>query len=258
MELRLYLDIVRRRWWIVVAVPLLVALISGVVAASQPARYGLTLRLLVTRGPVADGSAAGLTDQGEDKTALDLPAIVSGATFRRDLAQELARRGRGLDDAALVGALQAMRQDNVVSIAITAARPDDAVAIGQATVALLKANGLRYWGDPRATPGSPGLNVGVLDLPERAALLNGPRAIATEVGLRALLALLAAIGVAFGLHYLEEGRRLQVADHGPQDQRPLRRRSPSTLRQALRQAQGAPQGRPSSGTGQATTNDPFD
>jgi hypothetical protein len=202
MELRLYLAILRRRWWILVALPLLVAIISGVVAASQPARYGTTVRLLITRGPIAGEGAAGLTDQGEDKTALDLPAIISGATFRSDLASELARQGHPIDAAALAGALSGIRQDNVVTIAISAARPAEAVAIGPALVALLKANGLRYWGDTRAAPGATGLNVGVLDLPGQAVLLNGPRAILADVALRTLLALIVAVSMAFGLHYL--------------------------------------------------------
>jgi hypothetical protein len=204
MELRLYLDILRQRWWILVALPLLVALISGSVAASRPARYGTTVRLLITRGPIGSDGAAGLTDQGEDKTALDLPAILSGTTFRVDLARELARQGHPIDQQDLAGALSGVRQDNMVTIAIEAARPEDAVAIGQAMVGLLKANGLRYWGDPRATAEAPGLNVGVLDLPDQAALLNGPRALAIGAALRALLALIVAIGVAFALHYLGE------------------------------------------------------
>ena len=206
MELRLYLAILRRRWWILVALPLLVAAISGVAAASQPARYGTTVRLLITRGPIAGDGAAGLTDQGEDKTALDLPAIISGATFRTDLARELTATGHPIDAAALAGALNGIRQDNVVTIAISTARPEDAVAIGPALVALLKANGLRYWGDPHATPDAPGLNVGVLDLPDQAGLLNGPRAIMIDVALRALLALIVAVGLAFGLYYLAENR----------------------------------------------------
>src|SRR5689334_17728394 len=105
MELRLYLHILRRRWWILVALPLLVAVISGVVAARQPARYGTTVRLLITRGTIAGDDAAGLTDQGEDKTALDLPAIISGTTFREDLARELTSAGHPIDAAALAGAL---------------------------------------------------------------------------------------------------------------------------------------------------------
>src|SRR4051794_3067045 len=130
MELRLYLKIMRRRWWILVALPLLVAGMSTVAAASRPARYGATVRLLITRGPIAGEDAAGLTDQGEDKTALDLPAIISGATFRSDLARELTNQGHPIDAAALAGALNGVRQDNVVTIAITAARPEDVLAIG--------------------------------------------------------------------------------------------------------------------------------
>ncbi|MEO7910833.1 MAG: hypothetical protein ABIV47_14405 [Roseiflexaceae bacterium] len=213
MELRLYLAILRRRWWILVALPLLVAAISGVAAASQPARYGTTVRLLITRAPISGDNATGLTDQGEDKTALDLPAIISSATFRGDLVRELVQRGNPIDETALAGALNGIRQDNVVTIAISAAQPADAVAIGPAMVALLKANGLRYWGNPRAVPGAPGLHVGVLDLPDQAALLNGPRAIVIDVALRTLLALIAAVGIAFGLHYLEATRRAGIVEN---------------------------------------------
>jgi hypothetical protein len=203
MELRLYLAILRRRWWLVVAVPMLVALISALAASAAPPRYQAAARLLVTRGAAPAGSAAGLTDQGEDKTAQDLPAIVAGAPFAHDLAQELARRGRPLDEASVAGALQAGSQDHVVVISAVAARPEDAVLIAQSAVALIQANGLRYWGDPLATPSQPGLNLAVLSPPEQAALLNGPRAIAQEAALRALLGLVAGVGAAFALHYLE-------------------------------------------------------
>ncbi|HEU5104025.1 MAG TPA: hypothetical protein VFU22_33645 [Roseiflexaceae bacterium] len=205
------MEILRQRWWLLVALPLLVALISAAAAVSRPARYGTTVRLLITRGPIGGDGAAGLTDQGEDKTALDLPAIVSGATFRRDLARELARQGHPIDEQDLAGALNGLRQDNVVTVAVEAARPSDAVAIGQAMVGLLKANGLQYWGDPRATAESPGLNVGVLDLPNQAALLNGPRAVVIDTTLRALLALIVAMGAAFALHYLAAASRPQGA-----------------------------------------------
>jgi len=100
-----------------------------------------------------------------------------------------------------------------VTIAISAARPEQAVAIGPAMVALLKTNGLRYWGDPRATPGAPGLNVGVLDLPDQAALLNDSRAIMIDVTLRALLALIVAVGLAFGLHYLSANEEQSNIEH---------------------------------------------
>jgi capsular polysaccharide biosynthesis protein len=199
MELHLYLDVLRRRWPLVVAVPLLVALVSLAVAVMRPPRYGLTARLLVTRPPTGNVDA-------EDTLAYDLPAIVGGKPFAQDVARELTSRGQPLDEALVEQALHAENQKHVVYLSATTDGPAAAVAIADAAVSLIKTNGLRYWGDPNATPEHPGANVAVLDLPAGAALLNGPRAIAQEVALRALLGLLAGVGAAFALYYLDEGR----------------------------------------------------
>src|SRR5690349_14413585 len=102
MELHLYIDILRRHWRIVLAVPLLVALLSLAVALSRPPIYGVQSRLLVTRDN-ANTSAAGRTAAGEDTTAEDLPAILDSAIFRHDLAQALAQRGQPVDERSLVG-----------------------------------------------------------------------------------------------------------------------------------------------------------
>jgi capsular polysaccharide biosynthesis protein len=199
MEFYLYLDIIRRRWPIVVAVPLLVALISLAAALMQPPRYGATARLLVTRPGAA-------TVDAEDTLAYDLPAIVGGAPFAADVAAELARRGRPLEQALVAQALHGENQKHVVYLSATTAGPAEAVAIVQAAVDLVRTNGLRYWGDTSVIPERPGVNVAVLDLPGEAVLLNGPRAIALEVALRALLSLLAGVGAAFALHYLDDRR----------------------------------------------------
>ena len=206
MELYHYLGILRRRWPIVAAAPLLVGLISLVAAVVQPPRYGATAQLLVTRPGAA-------TVDAEDTLAYDLPAIVGGRPFAADVAAELARRGRPLDQALVEQALHAENQRHVVYLSATAADPADAVALVQAAVNLVRANGLRYWGDQSATPERPGVNVAVLDLPAEGALLNGPRGIALEAGLRALLGLIAGVGAVFALHYL--GDRPPTTDHRP-------------------------------------------
>jgi hypothetical protein len=200
MELRPYLSILRRRWWIVLALPLLVALASTVAAFTRPARYGVPMRLLITRDPSHPG-AAGRTADGEDTTAQDVPAIVQSAAFRADLAQALARRGTPADAAALAGAISAATSEHAVALTIADAQPDRAIAIAQALIEVLRANGLRYWGDPSAAAGDAGLNIGVLDPPAQALLLNGPRAIGLEVGLRAL----AGLGAGFGLAAVLDG-----------------------------------------------------
>ena len=200
MELYLYLAILRRRWPVVVAAPLLVALISLAAALAQPPRYGVTARLLVTRPDSA-------TIDVEDTLAYDLPAIVGGKPFAGDVARDIARRGRALDQALVERALHAENQRHVVYLSATTADPSDAVAIVQSAVDVIVANGLRYWGDTSATRERPGIDVAVLDLPAQAARLNGARAIGLDVALRALLGLIAGVGAVFALHYLDEGRR---------------------------------------------------
>ena len=204
MELRYYLAIIRRRWWLVVAIPLLIALLSLAAAATRPSRYGLAVRLLVTRSTLsAKPATATPYVDNEDRVAYDLPAIIGSSPFAEDVVRELAAHGHPLSQAEVEQALHAENDRQLVRISVTAPNPDDAVAIAQASVALIKTNGLRYWGDPHATPENPGINVAVLDPPTQAVLLNRPQAIATEVALRALLGLIAGIGAAFALHYLD-------------------------------------------------------
>lgn len=209
MELRQSLDILRRRWWIVVAVPLLIALIAGALALARPARYGVGMRLLVTRD-TASASTAGRTADGEDTTAQDLPAILQSAALRHDLAQALAQQGQPIDPAALAGSISATTSEHTVAVMITQAQPERAISIARALITVLQAYGLRYWGDPSATTDRPGLHIGVLDPPEQATRLNGPRSIALEVGLRAAAGLGAAIGLAWMLDALAR-RRTRIA-----------------------------------------------
>ena len=214
MEVRLYLAIVRRSWWLVVLVPVLAALISAGVALMRPARYSTSVRLLITRGVTPDDSTAGLSSGGEDSTAQDLAAIVSGMTFKRDLTQELAQAGYPVDERVVAQSIQASNQQRIVSIVITAPQPDDAVAIAQGAIDLLQRNGLRYWGETRVNAEQPGINVGVLDPPAPATPVDTPRTIAREIILRAVVGLLAGIGLAFTRYYIDGQRALATdRDH---------------------------------------------
>lgn len=191
---------------VVAGVPLLALLVSLAAALARPPLYSGSTELLVTHSAEPE-LTAGLTPDGSDKAAQDLPAIVAGAPFRRDLAAELARQGYSPELAA--DAVRATRDNRVVTLVTRAAAPEEAVALAHASAALIQRNGLRYWGDPQASPERPGLNIAVLGLSETAVQVNGPRAIAIEVGLRTLTGLLAGIGLAFLLYYVNfEARTL--------------------------------------------------
>jgi protein tyrosine kinase modulator len=202
MELRLYLDILRRHWRIVLAVPVLIALISGAVALARPARYAVQMRLLITRD-MNNASAVGRTAAGEDTTAQDLPAILKSTAFRRDLAQALAQRGQPTDEARLINMISATTSEHEVVATVADTLPEQALVVANALIEVLQTKGLRYWGDSSATSEHPGLHVGVLDPPEQVVHLGGPRSLVLEVGLRTLAGLGAAIGLVFMLDFLE-------------------------------------------------------
>ncbi len=216
MEVRLYFAIVRRSWLLVLLVPALAAIISAGMAITQAPRYSTTIRLLITRGVTPNDSTAGLSSGGEDSTAQDLAAIVSGMTFKRDLTQELAQQGHPVDESVVAQSIQASNQQRIVSITVTAPQPGDAVAIAQAAIDLLQRNGLRYWGETRVNAKQPGINVGVLDPPAPAAPVDTPRTIAREVALRAFVGLLAGVGLAFARFYIDGQRTIANERHHAQ------------------------------------------
>lgn len=217
MEVRLYFAIVRRSWVLVLLVPLLAALISAVMALSQPQRYSTVVRLLVTRGVAPDDSTAGLSSGGEDSTAQDMAAIISGMTFKRDVTRATAQMGHPVDASIVAQSIQASNQQRIVSIEVTAPQPDDARVIAQAATALIQSRGLRYWGETRLADEQPGINVGVLDPAAPAMPVKTPRTMAREVALRAFVGLLAGIGLAFARFYIDGQRALATQhDHDQQ------------------------------------------
>ena len=213
MDLHLYAAIIRRYWLIVVVLPLIALVVSLITALLQPPVYGLSAQLLVTRGLVAGDSTVGLTEASEDKTAQDLPAIISGSRFHNDVAEELSRQGTPLDVGVVGSALSASNQEHVVTIGVQTSAPEDAVAIAQAAVVALETNGLSYWDDDApVTPELSGLNVAVLNLPTEAVQINGLRSVAIEVFLRTFIGFIVSIGAVFFIHYVVTGRNLTTTD----------------------------------------------
>ncbi len=76
-----------------------------------------------------------------------------------------------------------------------------------AAVDLIKANGRRYWGDTSATPDRPGANIrGARAASPRRRCSTARERSPYDVALRTLLGLIAGVGVAFALHYLDDRR----------------------------------------------------
>lgn len=214
MNLFDYWNILRRRWLLVLGLPLLVALISLAVGLTRTPRYESSARVIATRGVADENSTAGMTWAREDTVAQDLPTIISSAAFARDVAAELQRQGSALDEAAVAGSLHGANDGKIVTITAAATRPEDAQAIAQAAINMLQANGLRYWGDPTWSPEEPGVNIGPLDPAGAARAVPTRRQIFEDALLRAAVGLIVGVGLAVGLAYGEE-RRADTARQSP-------------------------------------------
>lgn len=193
----------RRRWLLVLTIPLLVALLSLGWQLTRPPRYESSARLIVTRGVTDPNSTAGITWAREDTVAQDLPTIISSAAFAQDVAAEINRRGIALDAGQLMGALRSANDGKIVTITATTGQPEAAPQIIDVAISELQQNGLRYWGDPTWTPQTPGVNIGPLDPPSAAVAVPSRREIAIDAALRAIVGLVVAIAIALGLEVLE-------------------------------------------------------
>jgi len=222
MDITHYFAIVRRRLPLVVALPLAVALLSLVVALAQKPVYSATARVLAHRAAALTAPPADPSAKIADTVTDDLPAVIRSAGLARDVAAELARRGRTLDPDDVQDGLNAEVGDRIVLLGATAEQPEDAQALLQTAIELLQTNGLRYWGVTDLPPGQSGITLAVLETSPTAVRVNGARSIALAVGLRTLAALVAAVALAFLLHFAEALRAGQPAA-APSGERPPRR-----------------------------------
>lgn len=212
MQLREYLFILRRFWPLILVLPLIVGGVSLALALGRPERYQASARIMVTQRPLDDAVAADLPDYNNSYSWLtseyildDLPQVVTSVAFAEDVRAAAAAAGSDLAVPAIQGGLRAEVLHRAVFLAAVADSPDAALATVRGAVDALQTNGLKYW--DRAPAGSGGLLVAVLDPPGGVGPTGGLRGTLFDVGLRTALALAAAIGLAFLLHYLDDRLR---------------------------------------------------
>lgn len=214
MQLRSYATILRRFWLLIAALPLAVLVLSLGVHLVQPPRYGAVARIMVTRTlhEEAPGAMSFLAEvninyswESSGFVLDDLPQVINSRIFAEDVSAWLAQQGHTVDPAVIQDGLDAEIFHRSVTLSARADRPEMATHLLNGTIASLQTNGLAYWGRAEEQNSEhSGLNVAPLDPPASTGLLNSPRQVALNTGLRAGLALAAAIGLAFLLAYLDD------------------------------------------------------
>ncbi len=207
MELRAYLGVLRRRWWVLVGLPVLVLFLSLLTSSPPAPAYQFVVRLIVNVEPFLDGEQPLETDpslaaaQASEYIADDLTIIVSEVAFAEAVNARLPEGAR-VPPAALAGAISADRQHRILTVRITWGNPDQLGAIGTAVVQTLREEADRF------LPFGGGQRVRVDLIGYYGPFPVGPSLRQKlDLPLRLLIALVAALVIAFTWDYLDDSVR---------------------------------------------------
>lgn len=203
MELKAYWAVVRRYWWVVAGLPLVVLVVSaGLKALSGPAPqlYRATTNLLIDVPPLPAEPGMGFDPRESAAQAAeflvdDFSQFVTKDAFASLVSERLAAQGIDVPAGAISASESSETRHRIVTLWVTWPDADQAGAIARAAGDVAQTGIDRYFarsgvvsvlGEPRVEPIAPPLRE-QLDLP-----------------LRVVLGVLAGVGLAFLLDYLDD------------------------------------------------------
>ncbi len=210
MELRAYWEILRRRWWLPVALALLVAGISALQLRpweTRPPSYSASMRFLVGVLPATDAADAAYDPRyyawlTSEYLVDDFTEVVRSHLFAQAVTVRLADQAIELPAGLIQGSAATGRQHRIITLSFNWGDADQLAAIANAAAAELAENSSAYF----QVLGTEGAGVTVLDGP--AISVVGPNLRdKLEWPLRIGLGLLVGIGLIFLLEYLDTSVR---------------------------------------------------
>lgn len=203
MELRLYWTIIRRRWWLVISLPLVVLLASLALRRPAPLTYQAVMRLTVDVPPLPVHEGMNFDPrftaaQAAEYLVDDFSELVRSGEFAADVSRRLVDKGITVPPGAIQGSTASEKIHRVVTWRITGGDPEQLQAIAQAALEALREDSPKYF----ARLGAADAQVAIIDQPAVFVVGPGLRE-RLDLPLRVLLALLAGLGLAFLLDYLD-------------------------------------------------------
>ncbi len=219
MELREYWRIIRRRWWIPVALVGAVALFSALqlrVWQAQAVSYAASMRLLVGVLPAANADVTAYDPRyygwlTSEYLVDDFTEVVRSALFAQNVSARLADQDMTVPPGVIQGSAATGKQHRIITLNFSGGDPGQVERIANAAAAELMENASFYF----SQLGSDGAGVTLLDGPTVSAVGASLRS-RLELPLRLLLALAIGLGLVFLLEYLDTSLRREedVTDLG--------------------------------------------
>lgn len=197
MELKAYWHIIRRRWWLIAGLLLIVLLVSLITYNAPIPVYQATLRFAIGiegQAPVDAVSGEGRSDAwlASEYLADDLSEVLKGGDFA-------ARISTQVGFPVPTGSIFASREHRIMTVSITWRDRDQVQAIAEAVGAMVEDGGAGYF--PQ-----------LVGVEAQAVLIDGPGI--GQVGsslkdkldlpVRLLIALVAGVALAFLWDYLDD------------------------------------------------------
>ncbi|MFN8498539.1 MAG: hypothetical protein U0641_11865 [Anaerolineae bacterium] len=232
MELRQYWAIIRRRWWAVLIPVVIVLALTPFLRRPAPTVYTLNVGLLVDVPDLPNTSMLSVdprltAPQAAEYLVDDFSTFVRGSEFQQMVAARLPDALKG-NVGQISSSAASQKQHRTVSLTITreASSPqaanEEMRAIADAVVAALREDSPKVFARLNGQP-----EVSIIDGPSVTVVTAGLRE-RLDLPLRLLLALLAGVGLAFFLHYLDtrlydtggvEGLGVRVLGEIPRERR---------------------------------------
>ena len=204
MELREYWRILWRRWWLIVGL-MLVVLVASLIFQTHPTpMYQATMRFTIGVSPESDRERVTMDPLysaylASEYIADDFTEVVKSESFAADVSERLASQGIVVPAGAIRGYTVAEKQHRILTMQLT--WPDEAQlrSIAEAAQLTLEEQNAKYF----TQLGSEGAEVFVID-PPSVVPLGVSLKDRLDIPIRVALGLLAGVGIAFLLHYLDD------------------------------------------------------
>lgn len=205
MELRDYLAVLRRRWFILAGVVAIVLAAGAAFAIRGPRSFEAVVRLAVSVGAPPGSEAADPPPYvyyrdyylwlASEYLADDLSEVIQSDAFAADVAAMLREP---VDSSSIRDVLRVRKTHRILEVTVQAQSPESTRRIAEAIVGVIREKGHNYLAQ-LATRGG---QVVSIDEPRvKPATTTG--SLALDLGLRGILALIVGVFVAFVVDYLD-------------------------------------------------------
>jgi len=203
MELRTYANIITRRLWLVVALPLMVLLFALATHRPTPPMFHASMRLAIGVPPLAVERGMNFdprltSGQASEFLADDFTEVIQGSAFAAAVSKRLPA-GLVIPAGAIAGSTSAEKHHRILYVDITWPDETQLSAISQAIIQTMREEGSTYL----AQLGAADAKVYLLDGPNIAPVGPSLRQ-RLDIPLRVALALVAGLALAFLLEYLDD------------------------------------------------------